>query len=215
MPRTITQTLYKLEELSAESKATALECLREVVRDIGEDKEQIKEAFKERLKEYGFGDMEVYWSLSNCQGDGVAFYNEHISRTELKRIWIRKLSWHFPADIRRAVYKWWPRIISDEIGVLTSIEINSLGRRYSHYETMTANLQFEAGVASNTEEYHELRTLQTEVESVFRDKIKEISKELECLGYAMIEDMYSDTTMAEHAEANEFEFYADGRIYHG
>jgi hypothetical protein len=73
MPRQVTFTAYKLDELSPKARAHAIETEREA---LGQDYDgsRLTEMFAEMLGEKGFPTNDIRWSLSSSQGDGVAFY---------------------------------------------------------------------------------------------------------------------------------------------
>lgn len=75
VPRKEEVNLYKFDELSKEAKERAIKDWQEDGYGWDDhDSEFLTEDFKERLREKGFYDnVEVYWSLGYCQGDGVCF----------------------------------------------------------------------------------------------------------------------------------------------
>lgn len=72
---TITYKIYKFDELKAKVKEKVIEKFRNN-NEYYFLKEDIKERAKEMLKEHKINiikDFQVFYSLSNCQGDGLCF----------------------------------------------------------------------------------------------------------------------------------------------
>src|SRR6266404_2770635 len=65
--------VFSITELSEEARKRVLEEWRYKIWDQ-HDSDWLSETFKEILSERGFSNPEVCWSLSSCQGDGVAFW---------------------------------------------------------------------------------------------------------------------------------------------
>lgn len=72
--RQITKNIYSFEELSTEAKEKAIEYFREN-EDYPFLKEDLEMQLEDLLKENGIKATEakLYYSLSNCQGDGLMF----------------------------------------------------------------------------------------------------------------------------------------------
>jgi hypothetical protein len=67
--------VYKFEELSKEAKERAIQdWIEQGYTWDSHNSDNLSHTFKEILIDKGFGDnVEVYWSLGYCQGDGVCF----------------------------------------------------------------------------------------------------------------------------------------------
>lgn len=170
-------------ELGKEAQEFAISCERgSEDRFDWDDAEFLTEDFKTQLAEYGFEDVEVYWSLGYCQGDGVAFYGgvdaENLKKKDLE---ISKLIQQLEAS-------------GDEI----SIEITGKNNHYHHWNSMTVEVDFEN--ETDDEDLPSrlkiaLPLLREELEGYLCDKVKEISRELEKSGYAEIEYHYCENTI--------------------
>ena len=172
-----------------------------------DDAEFLTEDFKMQLTEYGFSELEVYWSLGYCQGDGVAFYG---------RV--------YPESLKEKHHEARALITALEAaGDELYIEITGANGHYHHWNSMTVEIEFE-----NAVEDEDLPArlkiarpvLRENLEEYLAEKIKEISRELEKSGYAEIEyrtgkeTIRNDLTMREHLyekdgtrAMSEFEFY--------
>ena len=91
MPKKKEILIYEFDELSEEAKERAIELLVDDGKAwTDSDAEGLSETFEDDLAgHYGLGNMEVCWSLSSCQGDGVAFWGkvdvEKFVNTEIER----------------------------------------------------------------------------------------------------------------------------------
>lgn len=137
-----------------------------------DDAAMLTEDFKMQLAERGFPEVEVFWSLGYCQGDGVAFYGS-VYPTDLKE-----------KDQRAK------RFIEalEQAGDCLSIGISGENGHYHHWNSMTVEVEFEG----ETDEQIPARlkiarpVLREDFQSYLEEKIKEISRELEKSGYAEI-----------------------------
>lgn len=81
------------------------------------------------------------------------------------------------------------------------IRRNQFGNYYSHYNTMTLSIEDEEDSQF------------VKIEEAVRQDIVNVSKELEKLGYSMIEDSDSDDSIVEYINANEYLFLENGKIW--
>ncbi len=139
-----------------------------------DDAEFLTEDFKTQLAEYGFSEMEVYWSLGYCQGDGVAFYGRVCSESLKEKDQTAKC---LIAALEAA-------------GDALCIEITGASGHYHHWNSMTVEIEFE-----NETDDEDLparlkiarSVLREELEEYLAERVKELSRELEKSGYAEIE----------------------------
>ncbi len=162
-----------------------------------DDAEFLTEDFKTQLAEYGFSELEVYWSLGYCQGDGVAFYGRVCSESLKEKDQTAK------------------RLIDalEAVGDVLYIEITGEGGHYHHWNSMTVEIEFE----SETEDKDlpaRLKiarpVLREELEEYLGERVKEISRELEKSGYAEIEYRHDETTIREELLGREHLYEKDG-----
>ena len=196
--RTITKNLYKFEELEDESKERAIKNYRER-NDLYFEGEMLEEDMNYKLSEYGYKNMEVNFSLTYSQGDGVAFYGT-ISGEDFE-YWLKI---HKKEFTRYELKK-----IKDERPFIQiNITRTSMGYHYSHYNTMDVEVYVE-----NYEDNEVLQRIQDKIYEIVDDEIRDISKELENQGYAYFEECQSDEYITEDLIINEFEFDEYGHIY--
>lgn len=162
-----------------------------------DDAEFLTEDFKTQLAEYGFSELEVYWSLGYCQGDGVAFYGRVCSESLKEKDQTAK------------------RLIDalEAAGDVLYIEITGEGGHYHHWNSMTVEIEFE----SETEDEDlpaRLKiarpVLREELEEYLGERVKEISRELEKSGYAEIEYRHDEATIRAELSEREHLYEKDG-----
>lgn len=161
------------------------------------DAEFLTEDFKTQLAEYGFEETEVYWSLSCCQGDGVAFYGR-VLKESLKE-----------KDCKAK------RLIAalEAAGDELFIEITGANSHYHHWNSMTVEIDFE-----NESDDEDLPArlkiarpaLRENLEEYLNERVKEISRELEKSGYAEIEYRYDEAAIREELREREHLYEKDG-----
>lgn len=174
--RVRTDIVYKYNELSDEAKQRVLEDAAQFNMEVF-NTDELTANFAETLKEYGFPTDKIEWSLGHCQGDGVAFYGDIDLDTYLTK------------TKQRSKFR---RFINADATIVR----NSWGNHYSHWNTMTVELDFE----------HEAL-----MESLADDVVK-VSRELESRGYAEFDRVSSKEYIEEQIEANEYEFTSDGKL---
>lgn len=192
------KVLRFFDELNEEAQEFAVSRERDDAdRFDWDDAEILTENFKYQLAEYGFEDMEVYWSLGYCQGDGVAFYG---------RVWAENLK-EKDSEICSLIRR--IEASGDEI----FIEITGKNNHYHHQNSMTVEIEFEN--ETDDEELPSrlkiaLPVWREELEGYLSDKVKEISRELERSGYAEIDYCYDDETIRLDLSERECLYEKDG-----
>jgi len=196
-----TVNLYRYEELPSEqAKEKARDWYRHHIQPDATDWSCITKLFEEELADLGYPTEDVSWSLSYCQGDGMAFYGkliDHkldtlISRVakenkKMRHLWFKKIRKWF-ADCDFALI----------------IERNHYGYRYSHYNTMSVWVDIKSYGLNRAQEKN-LELFAEWLESIIRADVKQVSKSLERLGYDEIERLSSDEEVEE--ALNSFDYY--------
>lgn len=187
--------VYQYDELTVEAKENARKWFAESLNEeFSYETDCITEMFQNELEELGYNGMEVNWSLSYCQGDGVAFYGT-LFTTELVKLAERLLS-----------DKEYRRLKAIATGEDFSIEINRNSYRYNHYNTMETFLN-DYHVFGD---YPKVWELLQKLERAVSNDIKDISRELEKKGYKEIDYYYSKEYAEDSIRANSYEFDVDG-----
>lgn len=185
-------------ELNREAQEFAVQTERDTSERFDWDDAQfLTEDFKMQLSERGFDDLEVYWSLGYCQGDGVAFYG---------RVWASDLR-EKDAQAKILIEK------LEKAGDEISIEITGGNGHYHHWNSMTVEVEFDNDI-DDDELPSRLKIARPvwreEFEEYLSEKVKEISRELEKSGYAEIEYKSDDDTIRNDLADCEHLYEKDG-----
>lgn len=209
--------VYSFDELSEESKEVAIEKYRTSI-EWSFESEYISEDFKEILSEKHLPNEDVEWSLSNCQGDGVAFYGD-IDNEDTYKIAKEFLNGE-SLELLEKIY-------NENLTIECRLYRNAFGHRYSHWNTMAVQMNHDnidtiVEYIYNIEDYDskdyevaydKVSNLIDEVEHCISQYIKDVSRELEKIGYDQIEYVESDEGIIETIKANDYEFTEDGNMY--
>jgi hypothetical protein len=162
-----------------------------------DDARALTEDFKEQLAERGFENVEVYWSLGYCQGDGVAFYG---------RVWSQDLK-----DKDEQAKTLIERL--ERAGDDIAIEITGANNHYHHWNSMTVEIEFNSEL-DDDDLPARLKIARPvwrgDFEEYLSEKVKEISRELEKYGYAEIENRTSEETIKQDLAEREHLYAKDG-----
>jgi len=195
MPKTITTTVYELNELSLDAKKKALEKHRDFNTDDEYWYRRVFETWEEKLKEMGFEGIEIHFTGFWNQGDGASFTAEGINiRTFLKAAKIGK------------DYRTLTGIMSQDWSVWGSIYRQS--SHYCHENTVSARV--ETDYDGNWIVAERVTKQVNDLEEYITKRVRELSKEI----YRDLEKEYefqtSDEAVAEAIIAHELYFHKDG-----
>jgi hypothetical protein len=180
--------VFKYEELGEKAKKRA----KEKYGDVFDYSVLVTDEFEYRLGQYGYGDCKLEWSLGYCQGDGVAFYG----KVDVEDWWRKRGRTLFSKEEKRKLLEYY----NEDSDLSIRICRNPYGHHYSNYNTMYVEVDW------GNKECIDMLT------SCVLEDIRDISKELERQGYKDLEHYYSEESFADMAEANEWEFFADGTL---
>ena len=230
--KALTIHAYKYDELSDDAKEKARKWLTDDPYHI--EPSLLTEDFEQSLSAAGIHEAKVWWSLSCCQGDGVAFVATLNVRAFIEAQ-VELLEWvdKSVSDEGRAYYR---ALMIDEdtlallrhlqdLEVELDIKIDQTGR-HTHWNSM----QVYAEVTSYGLPYdwepdeeweadpehwgcrwqNEVEEHAEEIREGFAEYVKQVSKRLERDGYAEIAYQYSQEAVEESMHANEYLFTEDG-----
>lgn len=185
--------LYKFNELSENAKNTAIEKYKQndhIYLD------QFDEDCHEQIEKNGFkGNVELQYSLSYCQGDGLSFSCDYFNN--LNDLFIEVLG--------NGKQKTIDCIINN-----LSFKCNGNNWRYCYASRNDISLELDNYyVKSSTN----LDNVISKVESKLQDLYIDLCKKLEYQGYKEIEYQYSDEYITEMLINNDFDFTVNGHIY--
>lgn len=219
--RKIITNVYLFNELSQEAKEKAVETWNIEGADMEFINQDISEHFAYKLKEKGFPTDDIEYSLSYCQGDGMAFYGR-ISTDDMDNV-VDYLKESNLFD--EAQHSYYHKLKENDFGISCDIERNSFGHHYSHFNTMTATIETDDietiiyeiyGIEYGDEGYSlaefKVSRFLEGLENDINVAISDLSKELEKEGYSIIEEMKEFDVVAETLVINEYEFTEDGEM---
>jgi hypothetical protein len=192
-------TIYKYDELSTEeAKEKAREQVRNHLHETF-DNSSLSKDFDESLSDAGYPYMKIEFSLNYSQGDGMAFYGT-VNGNDVLALAERLLD---PAEYHKF------QALHSEADFTVEITRNSYGYHYSHFNTMTVDVDC-------TNDYND-EAYNSDVHKLFCDlvdaDVREVSKRLAKDGYAEIEYQTSDEQVLERIKDNDqWRFEEDGTM---
>lgn len=213
---------YSFEELSPEAKEKALETLRDINVDYDGWHESVIDDFKSYMEEkFGVEDVEVQYSGFYSQGDGASFTGKVTDMEKFLKNALKIESSEFidigddrsendldqlMGDLRGIGFDNRERLGIDDIW----IEIERTSSRYSHENTIAANLEFEH--IDQEDDQRDWNDFYDKMESDVTDWAREKSVSL----YRRLEEEYdyltSDPAVEETILANDYKFSEDGKL---
>jgi hypothetical protein len=206
-PAKILETpLFRFADLpNAEAKASARSWTKEhYIWD--QEYETVRDDLRDILHLLGLDNLQLSFSLSNCQGDGVAF-SGMVNQTMLFDAWQKGYvgqEWLHPAlppeNLAKCIRD--QEIVGGGSASLIIFTIQN-GIRYSHANSMTVECQ----TISPDGEVGYNETIGNE----FHEWLKTVSRFCERQGYKTIDQLNSDEYAEETIEANELLFTVKGK----
>lgn len=194
--RIIETKAYKFDELSKEAKENAIEKFRNQQQQHGEYLYFFAESCSEQAKEKGFEEIDLTYSLSCSQGDGLSFSAKEYT----------KLEELFNSVLGKGKEKT-AKILAENCEV--KIEKNQ--GHYCYASNSDVQIRLEGySSALNCTNFDRCDEVVEKVEEMLINIYLELCKQLEKEGYADIEYQDSDEAIKETIEANEYEFTEDG-----
>lgn len=179
--KTISINLYSICELEPKAKQKALDKLRQSELESGFVSDMVSEHFENTLEDRGL-DLKARWSLSHCQGDGVAFEGS-LSKDDILRLELGTLEELDKID-------------------LECVDIAIYGS-YTHANSMILTSRYDDRRYPKTLDKIELSVLKY---------LQALSREFEKIGYSEIEYYTSDEVLIETSEANKWVYEANGTM---
>ncbi len=206
--REVVTKVYQFGELNDKAKERAREWYRKGI----ECSDNLVEMFRQYVEEASYPTNKIEFSLGYCQGDGVAFYGD-ISGERLCLIASRLYG-------KRS--KELTRVVAIVNNLTASIERNSFGYHYSHFNTMSVNIswhhywnhlckyELKPGQRRLFTDDDEHDKFVAKLEADIRADIRALSIRLEALGYEEIEYQHSAEQVDSALIDMEYEFTEDG-----
>jgi hypothetical protein len=193
--------LYKYDQLPTdEAKEKARDWMRG---DDGNweqwDSDDLTEQFQEHLKDDKWYDVNMSWSLSSCQGDGVSFTGSigsldafDLVRESIEHKYFRTLY----TLCRRS---------------LISVECERISNHYSHHNTVQVNVDMYEDYINRDAKHEDFRQEALDrFNELLEDWKDDKCREFEKMGYEQIDYRSSDECVTEDIRANDYDFLVDG-----
>lgn len=190
-------TLYEFCELDKKVQEKLIKKEQEYLHETLDD-EWLEESLIDRIQEAGYREnMEVFFSLSNCQGDGVSFTCSGIP----SEIFTETIREHFP-------HMWELHCNTPE-----AFRIVREHSRYCHAYTCQLKIDVEDALENAGWEYADWEA-DNFCEWFHKTHYFPLCRSLEKFGYQYIEEQTSEERALENLTQSERLFYRDGRIFY-
>ena len=197
--RNVNVVVYKFNELSKDVQNKVIQRYREETDDLlTQDLENIMyREFNNYINYLGF---ELAYSLSGCQGDGVSFTGNVEGKEELLTLASLVYDNKIPKNILRLI----------DWDIIYKVDFVRNSYHYAHKYTVTISIIDNYNM---DKDYCHISRAMTEFENAIKKWYLQVCDNLEKIGYDTIEYMYSDDNIKSYIEANECEFFIDGRAF--
>lgn len=200
MARQVTSTVYTFAELAPDVQERVLNEYRDI--NIHEDwADPLVKNFKETLESLGFLSPTIYWSGFHSQGDGACFTTDQVD-----------IARYIKAHNQMNKYTHLYILVTAFDDAWTKISISQRGM-YVHQDTMYLDAHDYRYHGDDTDFRRKIAYEFVE----FCDDVLERARELAVDFYLKLEEEYeyltSEEAVKEAINANEYEFYADGKLY--
>lgn len=184
----IEKRVYEYSELQAHAK----DVVRNYVLSVVHDSDTFSKAIKESIESLGFKDVELYYSLGNCQGDGLCFTGS-INWIDLNRI----------AEIRNKIDQLNAEFVISCNDCLNDIQFIRINCNYCHNRTVSIGIDNVGWM-----DVYDYMT----IKDIIMDWYTSICNRYEKEGYKWFEEI-DEQEVIDYCTSNELEFLEDGTIF--
>lgn len=197
--RDINISVYKFNELSKEVQEKVIKRYRDGLADVLYT--SLENIMNWKFNNYtNYLGFELAYSLNCCQGDGVSFTGNVEGKEELFTLASLVYDNKIPKNVLRL------------INLDTIYKVDFVRNSYSYVHKYTVTISIIDNYNMN-KEYCRISRAMTEFENAINKWYLNVCDTLEKFGYTTIEDMDSDDNIKSYIEANELEFFIDGRDF--
>lgn len=197
--RDINISVYKFNELSKEVQEKVIKRYRDGLADVLYT--SLENIMNWKFNNYtNYLGFELAYSLNCCQGDGVSFTGNVEGKEELFTLASLVYDNKIPKNVLRLIN--WDTIY----------KVDFVRNSYSYVHKYTVTISIIDNYNMN-KEYCRISRAMTEFENAINKWYLNVCDTLEKFGYTTIEDMDSDDNIKSYIEANELEFFMDGRDF--
>ena len=197
--RNVKVNVYEFKELSKDVQDKVIQRYREELADLLND--NLDDIMQREFNDYTDNlDFKLAYSLNSCQGDGVSFDGTVKDKDELLTLASLVYNNRVPKNILRLI----------ERDIIYSVEFTRNSYSYVHKYTVTITI---IDNYNTNKDYCHIRRAIAAFEKDINKWYSNICDTLEKFGYTTIENMYSNDNIKSFIEANEYEFFIDGRDF--
>lgn len=191
--------VYEFSELSIIVQQKVIERYRNELFDLLDDdlKDIMKMEFNNHVHKL---DFKLAYSLNYCQGDGVSFTGNIEGKEELLGFASLVYNNKVPRNIIRLI-KW---------DIIYNVEFVRDSSNYVHKYTVAPAIIDNYNISNS---YCHINKAITEFEKSINKWYSQVCDTMEKFGYDTKENLYSDDNIKSYIEANECEFFIDGRDF--
>lgn len=215
MPKQVTYDAFEFDELSDKAKKVALAWALEHLSWDEWDTEELTGTFQLFLRQRGLIDGgEVYWNLSFCQGDGVAFSGVFNLEALLELKDNGELPTSLAVDDQDKMLVASLRDLVDKLKAANvygdvRISVTDTGTRYHHYNTM--DVEYDCSYAVGDDDDSDIEQTVIEIRDDLVAATKRWSRRLEHYGHDAILAQIEDDYLRGRILDNGYLFTADGK----
>ena len=191
--------VYEFSELSIHVQKKVTERYRNELLDLLDDdlKDIMKMEFNNHMHNLNF---ELAYSLNYCQGDGVSFTGNIEGKEELLTLASLVYDNKIPKNILRLI-KW---------DIIYKVDFVRNSYHYVHKYTVDPAIIDNYNISNS---YCYINKVITEFEKSINKWYLQVCDTMEKFGYDTKENLYSDDNIKSYIEANECEFFINGRDF--
>ena len=197
--RDVNVVVFKFDELSKEAQENVIRRYRDRLADLLNN--YLEDIMRMKLKDYtGNLDFALAYSLNYGQGDGISFTGSAESKEELFTLASLVYDNKIPKNILRLI-KW---------DIIYKVDFVRSNYYYLHKYSVQINI---IDNCNTNKDYCYINRAITEFEKAINKWYLQVCDTMERFGYTTEENIYSDDFIKSYIEANEWEFFIDGRDF--
>ena len=197
--RNVNVVVYEFNELSKDTQDKVIRRYREELAGVLDA--NINDIMHREFNNYTDNlDFSLAYSLYSCQGDGVSFTGTVKDTDELLTLARLVYNNRVPKNILRLI----------EHDIIYSVEFTRNSYSYVHKYTVTITIIDNYNIVDG---YCHISRAIADFEKAINKWYVNVCDTLEKFGYTTVEDMYSDGNIKGYIEANECEFFIDGKDF--
>ena len=197
--RNVNVNVYEFDDLSKYVQSKVIDRYKDRLADLLYDdlKDIMKMEFNNHMHNLNF---ELAYSLNCCQGDGVSFTGSVEGKEELLEFANIVYDNKVPKNIIKLI-KW---------DIIYKVDFVRNSYHYVHKYTVNPAIIDNYNISNS---YYHINNAITEFEKSINKWYSQVCDTMEKFGYDTKENLYNDDNIKSYIEANECEFFIDGRDF--